>query len=285
VLMLDTSPSTQFRLEDIQDAAISFVNQLRNDDRVMVVSFNDEIKILSEFTTDRSKLQRAIQRSHTDDGTRLYDAVDMVINQHLNRIQGRKAIVLFTDGVDTTSRRASFDSTIMDAQELDALIYPVQYNTAQDMNVGNYPSTGQPVDVFGQILGGIFGGRRRGNRRGGGGYPGGGGTIRNDYEIGNQYLQDLANNTGGREYHADSLQNMTYAFANVAEELRRQYSIGYYPKRPPQVGQRRQIRVRARQPNLAVRSRDSYIFNPSGTAVMSDNSSRPVLRRLNDKGF
>src|SRR3569832_2168829 len=79
VLMLDTSPSTQFRLEDIQDAAISFVNQLRNDDRVMVVSFNDDIKILSEFTTDRNKLQRAIQRSKTDDGTRLYDAVDMVI--------------------------------------------------------------------------------------------------------------------------------------------------------------------------------------------------------------
>ncbi|HEY0723128.1 MAG TPA: VWA domain-containing protein, partial [Pyrinomonadaceae bacterium] len=126
VLMLDTSPSTQFRLEDIQDAAISFVNQLRSDDKVMVVSFNDDIKILSEFTTDRSKLQRAIQRSKTDDGTRLYDAVDMVINQQLSRVQGRKAIVLFTDGVDTTSRRASYDSNIMDAQELDALIYPVQ---------------------------------------------------------------------------------------------------------------------------------------------------------------
>jgi len=78
VLMLDTSPSTQFRLEDIQDAAISFINQLRPDDRVMVVSFNDNIKILSEFTTDRNKLHRAIQRSKTDDGTRLYDAVDKI---------------------------------------------------------------------------------------------------------------------------------------------------------------------------------------------------------------
>src|SRR4029453_8828445 len=71
VLMLDTSPSTQFRLEDIQDAAITFVNQLRSDDRVMVVSFNDDIKVLSEFTTDRGKLNKAIQRSRTDDGTRL----------------------------------------------------------------------------------------------------------------------------------------------------------------------------------------------------------------------
>jgi VWFA-related protein len=276
VLMLDTSPSTQFRLEDIQDAAISFVNQLRPDDKVMVVSFNDDIKILSELTTDRRKLTRAIERAKTDDGTRLYDAVDMVINQQLSRIQGRKAIVLFTDGVDTTSRRASFESNIMDAQELDALIYPVQYNTADDMNVMNYP-VGRPGDVWDQILGGIFGGgQRRGGRRGGGG--GGGGypspRVRDEYEVANRYLTELANNTGGRQYRADSLENMTSAFANVAEELRRQYSIGYYPKRPPEAGQRRSIRVRARQPNLAVRARDSYIFNPGGTAAVSDNSTR-----------
>ena len=287
VLMLDTSPSTQFRLEDIQDAAISFVNQLRPDDKVMVVSFNDDIKILSDLTTDRNKLHKAIQRSKTDDGTRLYDAVDMVINQQLNRIQGRKAIVLFTDGVDTTSRRASYESSIMDAQELDALIYPVQYDTSRDMNVGNYP-VGTPIDVWDQILGGIFGGGRRSTgRRGGGGYPGGGyprprGSGRGDYQVGNEYLMELANSTGGREYQADSLQNMSYAFANVAEELRRQYSIGYYPKRPPEAGQRRMIKVRARQPNLAVRSRESYIFNPSGSATVVDNSTRsnpPVLKR------
>jgi len=286
VLMLDTSPSTQFRLDEIQDAAISFVNQLRPDDKVMVVSFNDDIKVLSEFTTDRGKLNKAIQRSKTDDGTRLYDAVDMVINQKLSRVQGRKAIVLFTDGVDTTSRRADYQSNVMDAQELDALIYPVQYDTSRDMNGGsNYP-VGRPIDVWDQILGGIFGGggRRRGGMRrgGGGGYPGGG-TIRNDYELGDQYLRELADSTGGREYSADTVQNMTSAFANVAEELRRQYSIGYYPKRPPQAGQRRGIKVRARQPNLAVRARDSYIFNPSGTAAISDNSNGanpPLLKRL-----
>jgi Ca-activated chloride channel homolog len=268
VLMLDTSPSTQFRLEDIQDAATTFVNQLRADDKVMVVSFNNDIKILSEFTTDRSKLQRAINRASTDDGTRLYDALDMVINQQLSRVSGRKAIVLFTDGVDTTSRRADYQTTIMDAQELDALIYPVQYDTSADMNAGNFPAR---IDVWGQILGGIFGGvRRRGSR----------GTSRGEYEIANEYLLELANSTGGREYRADTLQNMSFAFANVAEELRRQYSIGYYPKRPPQAGQRRYIRVRARQPNLAVRARDSYIFNPSNGANVVDNtrSGAPVLR-------
>jgi Ca-activated chloride channel family protein len=283
VLMLDTSPSTQFRLEDIQDAAISFVNQLRYDDKVMVVSFNDDIKVLTDFTTDRNKLQRAILRSRTDDGTRLYDAVDMVINQKLSRVQGRKAIVLFTDGVDTTSRLAGYDTNVMDAQELDALIYTVQYNTEQDMNIGNFP-VGRPIDIWDQILGGILNGGGGGGRRGGGGgrYPSRrGGMGRGDYELGNRYLRELADSTGGREYSADSLQNMSSAFANVAEELRRQYSIGYYPKRPPQPGQRRQIRVRARQPNLAVRARDSYIFNPSGTTSVVDNSKSsnpPVLR-------
>jgi Ca-activated chloride channel homolog len=283
VLMLDTSPSTQFRLEDIQDAAISFINQLRPDDKVMVVSFNDDIRVLCDLTTDRNKLQRAILRAHTDDGTRLYDAVDMVMNQQLSHIQGRKAIVLFTDGVDTTSKRADYQSNVMDAQELDALIYPVQYDTSADMNAGggNYPMP--QIDIFGTILGGIFGGGRGGmGRRGGGGYPGprSRGTSRGDYELANQYLQELANTTGGREYRADSLQNMTYAFGNVAEELRRQYSIGYYPKRPPQAGQRRQIKVRARQPNLAVRARDSYVFNPGTASVdTSQRANQPVMRR------
>jgi len=68
VLMLDTSGSTRFRLEDIQDAAITFVNQLRQDDRVMVVSFDDEVRVLSEFTSDRYRLRDAIRRTRPGDG-------------------------------------------------------------------------------------------------------------------------------------------------------------------------------------------------------------------------
>src|SRR6185436_10085190 len=103
VLMLDTSPSTQFKQDEIQEAAISFIHQLRADDKVMVVSFSDDIKVLSELTSDRYRLERAVRRAQTSNGTRLYDAVDLVINRELSRIPGRKAIVLFTDGVDTTS--------------------------------------------------------------------------------------------------------------------------------------------------------------------------------------
>ena len=280
VLTLDTSGSTRSRLDDIQDAAIIFVNQLRPDDQVMVVSFDDQVRVLTEFTNDRYRLRDAIRRTRPGDGTKLYDAVDLVMNQRLNRVAGRKAVVLFTDGVDTTSRHASYASNIRDAEELDALIYPVQYDTYMDMGGGGsgWPGTGRwpssPVDILGQILG-------RRNRRGGSGGGGGVGTSKREYDIANRYLHELAERTRARNYQGDSTQNLSYAFANIAEELRRQYSLGYYPKTPAQAGQRRQIRVRVNQPNLAVRTRDSYVFNPSGTTT-DDTAARrsaPVLQK------
>lgn len=282
VLMIDTSGSTRFRIEDIQDAAITFVNQLRPDDQVMVVSFDDDVRILTEFTGDRGRLRDAIRRTRTGDGTKLYDAVDLVINQRLNRVSGRKAVVLFTDGVDTTSRRASYASNVRDAEEVDALIYPVQYDTYSDVNSGGstWPGTRRvptsPADILIQILGGMGGGR--GGRSGGGG---GIGSSRTDYEQANRYLRDLAERTGARQFQADSTSNLAYAFGNVAEELRRQYSLGFYPKRPPQPGQRRQVRVRVNQPNLAVRARDSYIFNGPASASQDRTAQKPapVLRR------
>src|SRR5437764_9521010 len=123
----------------------------------MVVSFDDKIRVLAQATSDRSMLRNAILQTRIGSGTRLYDAVDQVINQYFNRVEGRKAIVLFTDGVDTTSKNASYESTVRDAEELDALIYPVEYDTSGDMG------------IFG---GGWPGG---GSRRGGGNYPNGGG--------------------------------------------------------------------------------------------------------------
>jgi Ca-activated chloride channel family protein len=282
VLMIDTSGSTRFRIEDIQDAAITFVNQLRSDDQVMVMSFDDDVRVLSEFTNDRYRLRDAIRRTRTGNGTRLYDAVDMIINQRLARISGRKAIILFTDGVDTTSRHAHYADNVRDAEELDALIYPVQYDTFSDVGGGgSWPGSSRmptsPIDILAQILGGMG----RGGRGGRGPGPGGPGTSRGDYETANRYLHELAERTGARSYQADSTQNLTSAFANIAEELRRQYSLGYYPKRPAQAGERRQIRVRVNQPNLAVRTRDSYVFNPSGTtpADTAAQQSAPVLRK------
>ena len=294
-LVIDTSGSTKNRLEEIQDAAIAFVEQLRPDDKVMVVAFNDKIRVLSEPTTDRFILRDAIRETEPGSGTRLYDAVDMVINQYFNRIEGRKALVLFTDGVDTTSNRADYDTTVRDAEELDALIYPVEYDTFGDMasigggwpgrrgsrrgggssgNNGGNGSGSVIDDIFSIILGG---GITIGNGGGGRGHSG---TSREEYERGDQYLHDLARVSGARLYNAEQ-QNLDYAFRSVAEELRRQYSLGYYPKTKPVAGERRGIRVRVNRPELVVRTRESYVFQPKANASAQTYPQQrpPVLRK------
>src|SRR5690606_5024926 len=108
VLMIDVSPSTQFRIDEIQNAAITFVDQLRPNDRVMVIAFDDTVRVLSQPTNNRAQLRNAIRMAEFGDGTSLYEAVDNALNRQLARIEGRKAVVLFTDGVDTTSRRANY---------------------------------------------------------------------------------------------------------------------------------------------------------------------------------
>ena len=93
VLMIDVSPSTQFRIDEIQNAAISFVDQLRPADRVMVIAFDESVRVLSEPTNNRNQLRNAIQMAQFGDGTSLYEAVDNALNRQLAKIQGRKAVV------------------------------------------------------------------------------------------------------------------------------------------------------------------------------------------------
>lgn len=285
-LVLDMSGSTQSRLNEIQEAAIAFVNQLRSDDRVLVVSFDEDVHLLSEATNDRNALRNAIRHARTGDGTSLYDAVDFVINRKVNQIEGRKAIVLFTDGVDTTSRRATAQTTLHDAEELDALIYPVQYNTYQEQSGRSAPQQQRrrapsAMEILIGVIagGGINGGIGNG---GGGGGGGGRGSSRADYEHADTYLGDLAQKSGARRYRADNTRNLEQTFAQVSEELRRQYSLGYYPQSVAQNGQRRQIKVRVNRPNLAVRSRDSYISNSAPTTGSANARSNPKAKPATD---
>ncbi|HEY2962269.1 MAG TPA: VWA domain-containing protein [Pyrinomonadaceae bacterium] len=253
VLLIDTSGSTHFRLDEIQDAAINFVSKLKSNDSVMVMSFDDRIEVLCRATEDRDEITRAIKRTRTGGGTRLYDAVQDVLKKQLNTIPGRKAMVLFTDGVDTTSRRASYDSTIRLAEESDAPIYSVDYDTSGTTIYGG-GGVPLPGGRGGIILGLPF------PRPG---VPGGGGpgTIVGDYRRAVAYLHALSDATGGRFYSGDSLFGISQAFTWIAEELGRQYSLGYYPSTPGKDGERRQIKVRVTEPELVVKSRDSYIYS------------------------
>ncbi|MBD0373270.1 MAG: VWA domain-containing protein, partial [Pyrinomonadaceae bacterium] len=271
-LLLDTSVSTRNNLTQIQDEAIAFVNQLRPDDRVMVVSFDNRIRVLAEPTSDRYLLRNAIQMTEAHAGTKLYDAIDLVINQRFNRISGRKAIVVFTDGVDTTSRAATYESTVRDAEELDALIYPIRFDTydATVGTLGGGGGGGGPRTVA-EILAAILSGRNV-NIGNGGGEANCKGCSREEYARGEAYLHELAQRTGTRVEEAGDGRNLSQAFSIIAEELRRQYSIGYYPNNQAQAGQRRQIRVRVNKPNMAVRARDSYIMSDQQSTDQYQNS-------------
>ncbi len=90
------------------------------------------------------------------------------------------------------------------------------------------------------------------------------GTTKADYQRANQYLHELADKTGARLYEANDPAQLAQAFSRIAEELRRQYSLSYYPQASTdQSGERRQIKVRVHQPNLAVKARDSYVRSSS----------------------
>lgn len=261
-LVLDMSYSSKFKISDIQSAAIQFVDQLRPEDKVIVISFDEEVHLLSDVTNDRKEIYRAIRNTRVATGTSLYEAIDLAINERLRKLEGRKAMVLFTDGVDTTSRKSHDLDNLRDAYELDALIYPIRYDTFQDVQMmKNSPtvidapgtnrtppivpsSGGNPLpSAIPMIL-----------------KPGDKGTTREEYDHGEQYLIKLADLTGGTIYVADTVGNLNRAFAKIASELREFYSIGYYPADTDSGDRTRKIKVRVDQPNVAVKARNSYVL-------------------------
>jgi VWFA-related protein len=262
-LVLDMSYSAKFKAAEIQNAALAFINQLRSNDKVLVVSFDREVHVLSAPTSDRQVLQRAIRNTKIDFGTSLYEAVDLVINEKLKKIGGRKAIVLFTDGVDTSSRKADDFNNLSDALELDALIYPIQYDTFAEVQAVKNKSVIMPPTQRSPIptqtkspfpfplpgAGGI----------GGVGTMDTKGTSVEEYRKADQYLNDMANRTGGRLYQAGTTGSLVQAFSAIAADLREYYSLGYYPKEDVKTGKKRKIKVRVNQPGAVVHARDGYL--------------------------
>ncbi len=128
ILMLDTSASTQDKLRLIQQAANAFVEQLQPADRVKVISFDDEVRDRNEFTNNRTILRNAINGTRPGKGTKVYDAMDLALAT-VRSTEGRKAIVIFTDGVDWHSDQATFEGTVRGLDEEGVIVYPIRYDT------------------------------------------------------------------------------------------------------------------------------------------------------------
>jgi len=358
VLLLDTSGSTKEKLRQIQGAAKEFVAQLQPKDRVKIINFDDQINDLSEFTSDRATLREAIERAQSGVGTKLYDAMKYALNT-LTRVQGRRAIVLFTDGVDNHSDTTQAADNIAQLEESGIIVYPIRYDTRRETEAlvreqqeratiadrlpgrrptsgGGRPPTGttppttpgeHPVptsrpggqDPYQLPVPPIY--IPRPNRYPDGRYPdgrdprsrypddrypddrypdsrypdsrypGGGGRYPDDGSAGSRlpdprypnppvprrspddgisimldgmyrtaalYLNDLATNSGGKLQYAEDLTRLPDAFAKIADELRNQYSLGFYPSNPAHDGKYRKLQVKVSRKNVVVRARPGY---------------------------
>src|SRR5262249_19414084 len=148
-LLLDVSPSVSNSLDDIHEAAIAFVRQLRAEDRIMIVAFDRNVRFLTDFTNDRYVLERAIENTRTGNGTSVYEAVYDTVANRLRHVQGRKALILLSDGEDTTSRSVGYDETINIVTESDVLVYGLRFPDSGGYGQGpwSYPRNRLPWPI------------------------------------------------------------------------------------------------------------------------------------------
>jgi Mg-chelatase subunit ChlD len=321
VLMIDTSASTQEKLSRIESAANAFVAQLQSRDRVKLISFDDRVREYGEFTSDRALLSSMIGQLRPGRGTKLYDAMDVALRA-LEKIRGRKAVVIFTDGVDWYSDQRTDGDNFRAIEESGVIIYPIRYDTreetermaraqargGQQVDLGSifggggipqttpptFPGGGQPVPtgrtgdiglpgtmrlpgpvVITRDPGGTGTGRtgpdatsRYPDPRNGPTSPNPTPDDRSEamisamldaaYSKADSYLNALAARSGGRLMRADTLGSLPEAFAQVAAELRTQYSLGYYPPQASRDGKLHKIQVRSTRQGVSVRSRSVY---------------------------
>ncbi len=268
-LSVDTSPSQRRVLEQERGASGKFFDQVLREgkDQAFVLHFDAEVELLQDFTGSRKLLQNALneieasqprqlQRRDPNDpggggggggygggqrrrgggggggGTSMYDAIALSCDELMKKQTGRKALILLTDGVDTSSKDTMTDA-IMSAQKSDTLVYSI-YFTDSDAYGGQ--SSG----------GGVFGPPRMGRR-------GGMGQQRPD---GKKILQRLADDTGGSFYERKK-QTLDDIYRQLEDELRSQYSLGYTPDKDTGRGYRR-LKVTVKDKGLVVRARDGY---------------------------
>lgn len=249
-LLLDTSRSTFEVLDDIKKDAANFLKEMRPQDRAMVISFDYDVHVLSPLTSDRKALERAVKDARIGEqfGTVLRDAVSGVFKRDFKPINGRKAIILLTDGKDAGSS-ISEQALLDEAAESGAMIYSVFFETG-------FPS-GAFERRFPRRRGGL--GRRDpfppidrprpDNRR------------RQRVDMKNEdavaFLTRLAEVSAGR-FHSSAVSDLKKTFKLIAEELRHQYRLGFYPDNAKADGQRHTLRVEVRTPDAVVRARRSY---------------------------
>ncbi len=251
-LLLDLSLSTKNKLEDIKRTAIDFVKLLQPRDKVLVVAFDEQVRFIGDFTGEQKVLEKQIKQLKTSYLTSVYDAIDQTIKDRLFKVDGRKAIVVLSDGVDTGSKRATYDSVLELITRTGIVTYTIRYETRNDGGKKNIkpddlPNLKSPFinrfTNFMQQPRGTFEKQRPKDR-----------DLR-----GIEFLYELADRSGARYLRSESVIGTALALALVADELRNQYTLTYDPNNKVEDGKFRQIDVTIKRRDLLVRARQGYI--------------------------
>jgi len=261
-LLVDTSLSQRRVLDQERSASSTFLDQVLrlNKDQAFVIHFDREVELLQDFTSSRQKLQSALglletprtaRAAETDSpgarpgehrrgggGTLLYDAVYLASNDMMRKQQGRKALIILSDGVDRGSKE-TLASAVEAAQRADTLVYSVLFKDEQ--SYGSRPGFGGPG------MGGM--GRHGGGR---GRYPQ---QARPD---GKKILEQVSRQTGGRLFEVSKKQPLEQIYHDIEEELRNQYNLGYTPDRPNAGPGYHKITLTTKEKHLIVQARDGY---------------------------
>jgi Ca-activated chloride channel homolog len=279
-LLLDTSGSTREELGLIRDAANAFINALRPGDRVGVVAFNNAprngspvaaVEVLSGLNSDRKALAAAIEHLGTSNGTPFYDGLCRVADQVFrdppsNEARGRRAVVALTDGVDSSSD-SGYDDARAKLARTGVASYFIQVNTEEYVedrllkdcqDDGRLTLSAKQLERFRQLF------APQAQKEDYQDFCRLGQFERMDisrrlYNLARKEMNDLARNSGGKAFAADSAQEARAAFAEVANEIGTQYSLGYYPANKARDGRYRQIKVEMKNvKDASVRAREGY---------------------------
>ena len=279
-LLLDTSGSTREDVNLIRQAANGFISALRAGDRVGVVSFNQAqtvnepiatVEVLSELTSDRDSLKRAIENLGSSNGTPFYDGLERVADGIFREPPSdqvrRRAIVALTDGVDSSSN-SDFGTAKMKLSRAGIACYFIQVNTedfVEDRLMKDCKDDGRLALSQRQLqrYREIFAPRAKAEdytnfcdmgpfeRMS---------ISRGLYNVARNEMGDLAKVSGGRTFVATSLGDARAAFARVAADIGTLYSLGYYPTNKARDGKFRAISlaVKGLKEKTQIRSRDGY---------------------------
>ena len=279
-LLLDTSGSTREDLGLIRDAANAFISALRAGDRVSVVAFSNErgtngpvasVDVLTALTDKRTVLRNAVANLGTSNGTPFYDALLRVGDQVFHapptdQFRGRRAVVALTDGVDSSSN-SDFAEARTKLSRAGVAAYFIQVSTEDYVedrllkdcqDDGRLTLSAKQLERFRRLF--VPSAQREDYQD----FCRMGQFERMDisrqlYNLARREMGELARATGGKNFSAASLQEASAAFAQVANEIGTQYSLGYYPSDKTRDGRFRQIKVELRGvKDASVRARDGY---------------------------